>query len=640
MKNTILRLIEQYIEFVVLGITLVVFAVYLGGQFVGDPNAGEIGRGGEVVPPADVNAELKGRAVALQQDVGRKGLQGLTPPEASGLLDRYTKASEARVGPSASMAFASGPRGPVDEEGGDSTVGVSSVNPPSVPAPSQAFVYQTNDTLSPAVVSNDPELAARFEGTPHDVTWLTVAAEFNLDEALQRFAAEGAAGERALSERWYDGRIDVLDVRVERREVFADGTMSDPEEVALLPGQVSFRERIDGDVSAGERDAILDDLRGDGTQQRVVNPEFLGTTAARWEDPAEAYGRYERGGEEDPEDKLKRLILARRGYEEDLAGLGGGGDDDPIGGGGGNRPPIGGGGFGGPGGGGFGGPGGGGFGGPGGGGGPGGPGGPGGGAPGGGGDSGEDDRERKIKRLESKIRRASVEINKLAKRLGWTDEEIEAYAPDEGPGRTFAMEGTLWVWAHDLDVEPGKTYDYRISVEVYNPLFARSLSLPESQRSLTTDVALASLPGNWSSPITVRPPILAFVDRAIAAGQGRGQAGVMGLGVATIDVYRFRDGAWHRSRQTAQPGDVVGGKPRAGGSEDEQHLDFTTGWYILDIVPDPAATPMEVDSGRGGLVLLGSIGDGTLAHIRAPRMDRKQVKPELDESDEDPDEDA
>ncbi len=627
MKNTILRLIEQYIEFVVLGITLVVFAVYLSVQFVGDPNAGEIGRGGQAVSAADVNAELSERAEALQKAVLVEGNQGLTPPETSGLLDRYKEASGARVGPQSAVAFSGGPRGGVDAEGGDATVGATAVNTPSVPTPSQAFVYQTNDTLAPAVVSNDPALAARFDEAPHDVTWLTIAAEFDLDEALQRFAKEGPAGERALSERWYDGRIDVLDVRVERREVHADGTMSDPEPVKLLPGQVSFRERIEGDVSAGDRDAMLDELRSDVTQQLVVNPEFLGTTAARWEDPAEAYGRYERGGEEDPEDKLKRLIVARRGYKEDLAGLGGGGDDDPIGGGGGG-PPIGGGGFGGPGGGGMGGPGGGGM------------GGPGGGAPGGGGDGGEDDRERKIKRLESKIRRADIDIKKLAKRLGWTDEQIEAFEPEAGSGHAFAMEGTLWVWAHDLEVEPGKTYDYRISVEVYNPLFARSLSLPEAQRELTTDVALASLPGDWSTPVTVRPPILAFVDRATAAGQGRGQAGVMGLGVAMIDVFRFRGGTWHLSRQTAQPGDVIGGKPRAGASEGEEQLDFTTGWYIIDIIPDPSATPLEADSGKGGMVLLGAIGGEGLAQIRTPRADRKQVKPELDETDEDQDEDA
>ncbi len=635
MKNTLLRLIEQYIEFVVLGAVLIVFAAYLSMQFVGDPNAGELGRGGAAVSPADVNQALRTRAEALQRSVEKKGLQDMTPPEASGLLDRYTDASEAPVGPRSAVAFAGGPRGPVDAEGGQAAVGATAVNPPSVPTPSQAFVYQTNDTLAAAVVDNDPELAARFQTAPHDVTWLTIAAEFDLDAALQRFAAEGAGGERALSERWYDGRIDILDVRVERREVHADGTMSDPEPVHLLPGQVSFRERIEGDVSAGERDEVLDDLRTDVTQQLVVNPEFLGTTAARWEDPAEAFGRYQRGGEEDPEDKLKRLIVARRGYEEELIGLGGGGDDDPIGGGG-SRPPIGGGGFGGPGGGGFGGPGGGGFGGPGGGGGP---GGPGGGAPGGGGDSGEDDRERKIKRLESKIRRATIDIDKLAKRLGWSDEDIEAFEPEAGTGNTFEMKGTLWVWAHDVNVEPGKTYDYRISVEVYNPLFARSLSLPETQRALTTDVALASMPGAWSGPVTVRPPVLAFVDRATAPGQGRGQAGVMDLGVAMIDVFRFRDGQWHHARQTAQPGDVIGGKAR-GATEAIDSPDFTTGWYIMDILPDPAATPLEADSGRGALVLLGELGGTGLAQIRTPRADRRQVRPELDETDEDPDEDA
>jgi hypothetical protein len=457
------------------------------------------------------------------------------------------------------------------------------------------------------------------------VTWLTVAAEFNIDEVLHRFKAEGADGARSMSERWYNGQIDILDVRVERRTVQPDGSFSEPESVALLPGQLSFRTRIESDVSARDRDDILDELHSDVNQQLVVRPEFLATTAARWEDPAEAAARVARDGEEDPRERLVRLIIRRRKLEEQLAGLGGGGGDTP--GGGGASPPIGGGGIGG-----------GGMGGPGGPGGPsGGPGGPGG-VGGGGGRQPGGDRAQLIKRLERQIRHASIEITSLAKRLGWTEEQIEEAEPGgDEVAAPFELRGTLWIWAHDIEVEAGTSYEYRVSVDVYNPLFAKSLSLPEAQRPLAKQVSLASLPGDWSEPISVRPPTLAFMSRATAAGQGRGQAGAMGLGVAQVEVYRFHDGAWHISKQTVQPGDTIGGLVEA---EDGDSLDFATGWYVLDILPDPLATALEADSGRGALVLLGSIEGGGVSEVRRPLVDRAAFRPEVEEITKDPDQGA
>ena len=617
MKNTILRLVEQYIEYAVLGIVVVLFCVYLAMQFVGDPNAASGGKGSSPISPADVNGTLEVKAKELQDAMGVKGLKGLVQPESPDLLERYEAAAGEPVVSSTWSSFAVAPRGAVDEEGGQAAVEVTAVNVPDVPAPSQAFVYQSYDTLTEEAVSGNDELTARFGAAPHDVTWLTVAAEFNIDEVLNRFKSDGADGARSMSERWYNGQIDILDVRIERRTVQPDGSLSEPEPIALLPGQLSYRTRIEGDVSARDKDEILDDLRSDVNQQLVVRPEFLPTTAARWEDPAEAAARVARDGEEDPRERLVRLIVLRRKLEEQLAGLGGGGGDTP--GGGGASPPIGGGG--------------GGLGEPpaGGGGGVGGGGGPSGGQPGG-------DRAQLIKRLERQIRRASIEITSLAKRLGWTDKQIEEAEPGDGEAAApFELRGTLWIWAHDIEVEPGASYEYRVSVDVYNPLFAKSLSLPESQRPLAKQVSLASLPGKWSEPISVRPPTLAFMSRATAAGQGRGQAGAMGLGVAQVDVYRFHNGAWHISKQTVQPGDTIGGLVEA---EDGQSLDFATGWYVLDIVADPLATALEADSGRGALVLLGSIDGGGVAEIRRPLLDRAAFRPEVEEVAEGPDEGA
>lgn len=613
MKNTILRLLERYVEFLVLAAVAVMFALYLTMQFVGDPNAGRNG-----VSPSEVNATLQQEAMALKRNLeqtGVAGLQDLTVPDPPDLLERYQVLAEASVVPDRFESFAVGPRGPVDTEGGDATAELAEVHVPTIPSPKQAFVYQSFDTVAASAVAEHESLAAQFDATPFDVSWLTIAAEFDIAEVLSRFRAEGTEEGRGLSERWFDGRVDVLDVVVERREVLADGTTTEPELIDLLPGQISFRERIEGEVSAGDRDDMLDDLRSDTSQQMVVQPEFLPTVAGRWEDPQEAKDTLDRGGEESPRERLIRLVDRRRKAE---AELGGGGLGGGPGGGGGLGGGPGGGMGGGPGGGMGGGPGGGG----GLGGGPGGGGGLGGGPGGGGGGSAQDKR---IKRLEQQIRRLTNEINRLARTLGLTEEEVEAIEQEDAAEATpFELKGSLWIWAHDLEVEPGRAYEYRISAVVYNPLFAKSLSLPESQRELASKVSLTSLPGEWSAPYRVRRPTRAYVLRATASGQGRGIAGPLGLGIAQVEVYRFYDGQWHRSKQTLQPGDEVGVTEE---SADGSTMDYATGWYVIDIIADPLASSEYADSGRGAIVLLGQEGVVGLAETHTPLADRAAIKP-------------
>ncbi|MDG1837266.1 MAG: hypothetical protein P8I91_00500, partial [Phycisphaerales bacterium] len=118
MKNTFLRLVEQYIEYAVLGIVLIVFCIYLAMQFVGDPNAAAAGKSSVSISPADINGTLQVKAKELQDAMGVTGLQGLVPPESPDLLERYEAAASKAVVSSTWSSFAVAPRGAVDEEGG------------------------------------------------------------------------------------------------------------------------------------------------------------------------------------------------------------------------------------------------------------------------------------------------------------------------------------------------------------------------------------------------------------------------------------------------------------------------------------------------------------------------------------------
>jgi hypothetical protein len=223
----------------------------------------------------------------------------------------------------------------------------------------------------------------------------------------------------------------------------------------------------------------------------------------------------------------------------------------------------------------------------------------------------------------------SVDIDRLARQLNWSEEDIENYEPEEPATiAAFELKDEVWIWAHDLEVLPGRTYQYRISVVVYNPLFARSLSLPESQRGLAKQVSLTSLPGDWTAPYQVRPPTATYVLRATAPGQGRGIAGPLGLGTAQVETYRFYDGSWHRSKQTVQPGDVVGVVEE---TEEGTSMDFATGWYVMDIMADPLASDDMAGSGRGALVLFGQRGAPDIAATRSPLVDREVIKPWVEE---------
>jgi hypothetical protein len=61
-------------------------------------------------------------------------------------------------------------------------------------------------------------------------------------------------------------------------------------------------------------------------------------------------------------------------------------------------------------------------------------------------------------------------------------------------------------------------------------------------------------------------------------------------------------------------------------------MDFTTGWYVVDIVADPLATPQNADSGRGAVVLFGQEGVQGVVEVRYPLVDRATVKPWIDEA--------
>ncbi|MFN0136809.1 MAG: hypothetical protein ACKVS9_11920 [Phycisphaerae bacterium] len=133
------------------------------------------------------------------------------------------------------------------------------------------------------------------------------------------------------------------------------------------------------------------------------------------------------------------------------------------------------------------------------------------------------------------------------------------------------------VWFHDDSVEPGKTYQYRTRVRLWNRYVGdmKALQNPQEARS-------AIIAGDWSpisDDITVRPLRHFFVS-----------AGRAGEGKASVEVWARHKGKWVEKKFEVGSGDRIGGVVGMDvGEVDENQkkkktdIDFSTGAIVVDI---------------------------------------------------------
>ncbi|MCH2137361.1 MAG: hypothetical protein MK101_12430, partial [Phycisphaerales bacterium] len=253
---------------------------------------------------------------------------------------------------------------------------------------------------------------------------------------------------------------------------------------------------------------------------------------------------------------------------------------------------------------------------------------------GGGGDGGGESDEDKRKRLERQLERLDRQIDQARRRarqaLRVTDEELDemlAGDEEEVDAGAFMVDGELWIWGHDLDVEDDAVYSYRISVQVANPMYAKKLSLPESQRPMAEAVAIASDASAWSTGTQVGRPVQIFSVRAMPGGDTAEHQ----FGAASFDVYRFHDGRWWDERISVTPGTAIGGLVNVGGDDDTgTAIDFSTGYVLIDVVQIPGATAEELKYGTGADLLIGRAGPaGEEVLLVNVRDDRSKARPEV-----------
>ena len=132
------------------------------------------------------------------------------------------------------------------------------------------------------------------------------------------------------------------------------------------------------------------------------------------------------------------------------------------------------------------------------------------------------------------------------------------------------------VWFHDDTVQPGKTYRYRMRVELWNRYVGQTRPMKNP-----ADARESMLAGEWSlpsDPITVTPNTNFFFTG------GRPPA------TANVEVWKWYQGRWISERFDVSEGDVIGGSKTVelaeydeDGNEVRKELDFSTDAIVLDL---------------------------------------------------------
>lgn len=586
---------EQHAEYFALGIAGLALLGFVAWQFVGEPNAVNVSGHGKITP-GDVDQRLVDAAQRLDGELNPSAPPRVNVGDPRPVLPEFEAALAASISPAPRIGtlVASVPV-PIGEH---VRVGETFVVP-SVPQPSLAVARQYFDTLADDVIDSYG-LNSMFTSAPFDVSWITAAAAIDLNSVLEGYRSTGPDGSLApVPTSWHAGQATILDVRVEREEL-VNGSWTRRKLIDPLPGQATYRNEIREGVDATQREMIVRGARDIEMQRAVAQPSFYATRNSAFlpPNPFETEIEISPSVDDDVANDLRRLRSLEREYADvnrRLTELGGPLTTDP---GptrpGGTTPSS-----------------------------PGTVSGPGDGGPGLGGAGPRGPGEAAGPAQDSGPIRARINLTRRLANLERQIEQIRSRLPVQAPSddQSQSDDGTFVVWAHDLDVQPGSTYRYRVVVDVYNPFYLRRMNLVDEQQSLAESMVFSSPAGEWSEPIQASAPLHPFITRAYAPGQERGAVAGHGMGHAVAEVYRFYDGRWWYSQFTLEPGQRVGAVREEAGAS----IDFGTDWFVLDIVEDTegdgGSSTGPGREGRAARVVLQHIISGEITEVRHPRTD-------------------
>ena len=653
MKLKGINVFEQHVEKFVLATAVLGVGGIAAWQFLSQP---EVKVGTKSVPPGQVDKLLQAKADSLSAKLKSSGdskdQPGVIKIPTDGVTlaaDGFKSSLAGGVSPVPALAVTS------PNFNGTLVAGSAAASDvwyyvPKVAALQMRTVQETADALTKESAAEakkaSPALAARpdfatIDG-PKDVVWTTPVARIDLKALraeLARSNAEASPPQRQIPGVWYQETPYVVDVVFERRER-KDGGWGDPQVVPVFAArseELAFRGKLGG-ATADLRDEVFALLGSDENQKEILQPTFYETVNSAFVSPSvladagpaaagaapgtdagaarrrmqlqtqlqqrqrraetlrveveKLGGLWDEAAEKRAEEDRKRDEKERKDAEKGGGKTGGGGAGGGPGGG---------------------------------------PGGSMSGRNNAQSDNSERDAKRKAAERKAKsgvLRKLYAEIAELEQELGLASTVPTATSkPVKAP--SLASMDELLVWGHDLEVKPGRTYQYRCVARVYNPFFGKGNQLVKEQEAsgLPANFTLDSAASDWSQPITVSPDVRYFVTRAIVGD------GPLGSGSAQVEVYKLLGGQWKRAELSVQPGERIGKPDDRSGSL----VDFGTDFYLVDVVEDldPSRSEGSSRERRAGMAVIASMSAAGAMDIRVPaddleNPDRMRLKEQAD----------
>jgi hypothetical protein len=419
---------EQYIEYVVLVLAIAVMGWFAWGAFGTQIKVRE---GKHSITTESVNDELLTIATELEAQLRDGAPSPLVISKPAPLVSAFSNQQASSISPNSRVIFPTI----------DMTADIDNIQTvqselrlyvvPTIVAPSDIRNHQWFGTIAESEINSIESLGNRIVGPPHDTTWVQIAAKFDIDAVLESFSAASDSFD-SIPRQWFEDGADVFDIQIERQELLV-GLWSKVEIVSVLPGHLSYRQKLeDGDVDAIKRDAIVSQLRN-GEQHKIVSPNFYALKGAKPDgfSTPELWNGEDAAVDDSPigelNNKLSKVAKKITTQKENIKIIEAQIEEERKGGG-----PLGGG-------------------------------------------------SQKLERLRKKLVQADEVLSKLSEDKKSIENEIEALETgSDNPSETI-LSGDVWVWAHDMTVKPGKTYRYRMTLQLANPFFGHKPSLYENK---------------------------------------------------------------------------------------------------------------------------------------------------------------
>ncbi|MCL4222164.1 MAG: hypothetical protein KJZ65_12435 [Phycisphaerales bacterium] len=542
---------EQHIEKIVLAVMVVVLLGVVSMQFLYQPNMIDVG--GRKVPPQAVFGELRKEVDRLRAEVnnGDPALPQVATPD---LRAQYQRAISQRGGVPEELDIAFGP---VPRVGGAIDLGPVSNGPimaMTVPAPGDVRGNAQWISVDPYVLEDNPDLASYLPPEqPYDMPGVTVSARIN-GRALQDLLRDGDGTHRPIPSSWVRGGLAVLGVEAERQRQNVDGTWGAREPVEQVPGAFELLTAAEAARTLNPVELREVVLRAEQSADQVARPGYLPAIAGpEWMEPEKAAARDEQLAKMSEVDLLRhrRLRVLDR-IEQNRKRLDQRPDDAqptrdrsnefvpaPGGGKGGGLP----------------------------------------GQPQR--DPGADQRakerdqqreERRRKQILDAIAALETEVKDIEKQLADKGFPVskedrlatpaETGSPDPLLNRGLLGNENFKVWVHDIAVEPGAVYRYRLRVKVNNPIYGKERLLDAAAGD---NLELAKQPyaysawSDWTSDVMVGKQTYLFLTGGNEAKPAGDALATLGGGGAKVsaEVYHMYYGHYRRGSTTLTPGDSV-----------------------------------------------------------------------------------